>query len=103
MSTIKLRGVILRDEKGWLICQCLEHDICVQAMTMPDLIQALVRNLKAQIALDLDRGDQPFANIPRAPDRFFQIYDYLAMKIASGISPIKMADSEVLEPELRAA
>lgn len=103
MQTIKLRALIIRDG-GWLIFQCLEHDICVQAMTMPDLEQAITRTLEAQVALDLDRGDPPFANIPPAPHRFFDIYERIARKVFLDIKPVRVDDSiQIQEPELRVA
>ena len=69
----KIHVVVFRNGE-WLIAQCLEYDIATQARELRDLLYEVERILSAHIVVaDLD-GSEPFANLPKAPRRFWQMY-----------------------------
>jgi hypothetical protein len=77
MKTIYIRAVLFQ-EAGWWCGQCLEHDIATQARTFEELKAELVRTLSIHADLAIERGQEPLAALPSAPDRYFQMYDAFA-------------------------
>jgi predicted RNase H-like HicB family nuclease len=89
MKTIRIRAVLFH-EAGWWCAQCLEYDIATQAQTIPELKKELERALTIHVELSTERGQEPFALLPKAPERYFQMYD--AFEKANGTEegiPIK--------------
>ena len=89
MKTIRIRAVLFH-EAGWWCAQCLEYDIATQARTIPELKDELEHILSIQVELARERGQEPFAIFPKAPERYFQMYD--AFEKANGAedgNPIK--------------
>ena len=63
------------------VAQCLEHDIATQAATPDELLYELERIVAAHL-LVADREDvEPFADIPRAPRRFWELYRHARAKV----------------------
>lgn len=85
MTVISSIHVVLYRESKWWIAQCLEHDIAAQARTLPALRKELERVLTTHLILDVEKGVQPLAALPRAPERFFEMYD-------AASSPIEIKD-----------
>jgi len=77
MKTIHIRAVLFQ-EAGWWCGQCLEHDIATQARTFEDLKAELIKTLSLHADLAIERGQEPLAALPSAPDRYFQMYDAFA-------------------------
>ena len=73
MRTITIRAVLFQDAEWWC-AQCLEYDVAAQAHTLPELRAELERILTAHALLDMENSIEPFANLPRAPQRFFDMY-----------------------------
>jgi hypothetical protein len=69
----KIHVVIFRNGE-WLIAQCLEHDIATQAHDVKELLHEAERILSAHILVADQGGSEPFAKIPKAPRRFWQMY-----------------------------
>jgi hypothetical protein len=67
-----IHAVVFR-EGGWWIAQCIEHDLVGLARTREALPDALCRQLQTQIEIDLEAGEEPFANLPAAPARFWKM------------------------------
>jgi hypothetical protein len=88
MRTISIR-VVLFEDAAWWCAQCLEHDIAAQARTLPELREELERVLTAHALLDLESGNEPFAKLPCAPQRFFDMYE-------TASSPIEISDRHVV-------
>ena len=55
------------------VAQCLEHDLCTAAKR-GELPRKLLSQLRTQIAADILRGRRPFADLPRAPEKFWSLY-----------------------------
>ena len=86
MKTIRIR-VVMFQESGWWCAQCLEYDIATQAPTIEKLKQELELALTVHADLALERGQEPFQILPRAPERYFQMYD--AFERSNGAEDVK--------------
>lgn len=75
MDSVKIRVLVFRDPASdiWF-AQGLEHDICAQAKTIDEVHAAFERAILANAAVALERGEEPLAAIPKAPDTFFQAF-----------------------------
>lgn len=72
-STYFVRAVVFYD-RGWWVAQCLEHDLCTSSKKREELPRKLIAQLRTQIAADSLRGKRPFEDLPKAPERFWQLY-----------------------------
>lgn len=63
----QVRAVIFKDEDQW-VAQCLEHDICVQAPRLDQILPHL------KTAVELEGGD--LERLPAAPDQFFKMWPH---------------------------
>ncbi|HEY2289710.1 MAG TPA: hypothetical protein VGM86_03310 [Thermoanaerobaculia bacterium] len=102
-AVYKLHAVVFRHGE-WLIAQCLEHDITVQARSNAELYYEVKRILVAHLIRADDTGAEPFAHIPKAPKRFWLMYKEAQMEL----SPLKDLDFPAatvrpVDVELRAA
>jgi hypothetical protein len=70
---LKIHTLVFRSGE-WLIAQCLEYDIATQARDFRALLLEVQRILTAQIVVADHEGVDPFADIPKAPKRFWQMY-----------------------------
>src|SRR5438270_10544232 len=68
----QIRAVAFERGDHW-VAQCLEYDIATQAKTLDDLLYELERILVAHLMGA--EGADPFANIPKAPQRFWRMYE----------------------------
>lgn len=73
-SAVSLRVLVLRDGPWW-VAQCLEHDLVAQATTLPELELRFHRVIVGTIALALERGEEPFAEIAPAPKACIDMYE----------------------------
>jgi hypothetical protein len=76
---VAIRAVAFEHGDHW-VAQCLEYDIATQARTLDDLLYELERIIAAHILGS--RGRTPFANLPRAPSVFWQMYEKAVTKVA---------------------
>jgi len=67
--------------KSWWIAQCLEYDLAAQGETIDDAVYEIQRSLFGQFVVSVEMKVSPFANIPRAPDKFEKLYETAAHKI----------------------
>jgi hypothetical protein len=65
---------VLFKEADWWCAQCLEYDIATQAKSIEALKAELEHALIIHMELAAERGAEPFANLPPAPQRFFDMY-----------------------------
>jgi hypothetical protein len=101
MADLKIRAVLFQEE-GWWVAQCLEYDIAAQARTQADLLYELERLLVGRILISAKKGRQPFENLPKAPSRYWTMYEE-AEPVSIDPSP-RQWDFQVLpDIELRAA
>jgi len=80
MGSVVIRVLLIEKESGW-VAQCLECDIVAQAKTFADLQLELHRVLLSQVAISLEMGREPFAGFPRAPQRYWDLYDRTPTRI----------------------
>jgi hypothetical protein len=73
MSGSSIQAVVFREEERWVV-QCLEYDIATQADSMDGLYDKLGRVLIAYLGLAAEQGTVPFAGIPPAPRRYWEMY-----------------------------
>ena len=102
MADLKIRAVLFQEE-GWWVAQCLEYDIAAQARTQDDLLYELKRILAGRILVSATKGRQPFENLPKAPLRYWAMYEE-AEPVSTDPPPFRQGDFQVLpDIELRAA
>lgn len=70
---LTIRAVVF-ESRGWLVAQCLEADLCTSAKDRKELIRNLTAQVRLQITLDLAKGRQPLSALPRAPQKFWDMY-----------------------------
>jgi hypothetical protein len=68
-----IHAVVFRSSDGY-VAQCLEYDIATQATSVSALLYEVDRIIAAHLLLADQEGNEPFASIPRAPRRFWQMY-----------------------------
>jgi hypothetical protein len=74
MNTNTLRVVVFED-RGWWVAQCLEYDLCTSSKNLKDLPRQIASQLRLQVALDRKSGRQPFAALPQAPEKYWDLYE----------------------------
>jgi hypothetical protein len=70
--------VIMFEEGGLWVAQCLEHDIAAQAENVDTLHARLNATLKAEYNESMERHGKPFAGIDPAPERFQRMWNQRA-------------------------
>ena len=89
-----LRIVVFQDDGLW-VAQCLEHDIGAQAADFDTLMTRLEVTIKAELRESLERNHAPFAGIDRAPERFFQMWERRARSVEMSTPPWMHAAEKV--------
>jgi hypothetical protein len=70
---LTIRAVVF-EECGRLVAQCLEADLCTSAKDRDELIRKITAQVRLQITLDLAKGYEPLGRLPRAPQKFWDMY-----------------------------
>lgn len=73
MAYKKIR-ILLYQEAGWCIAQCLEYDIRAQAKTIPQVLDYIGMAMEETRLDSLKRHGKPFAHIGPAPEIFEQMW-----------------------------
>lgn len=97
-----LRTVLFKEGEWW-VAQCLDVDIAAQAKTEQDLLVEIGRVLVGRIMAGEKLGVDPFATLPPAPRRYWEMF-FSAQSQPMPIQPF-IADSlshALPEVELRA-
>ena len=66
--------VVVFEDRGWWVAQCLEYDLCTSSKNLKDLPRQIASQLRLQVALDRKKGRQPFEGLPRSPQKFWDLY-----------------------------
>lgn len=74
MTQEKYARVIVFEEGGHLVAQCLEYDICVHAKDEASLKQRFVARFGFERNLSIERNGAPFAGIPKAPQEYYDMW-----------------------------
>jgi predicted RNase H-like HicB family nuclease len=88
----------------WWVAQCLEYDIATQARTLDDLLVELEQILAGYVIVGRKEGRDLFAEMPKAPKRFWDLYERARTKLEP-VEPVSVSSSEEPLPvlEIRAA
>ena len=101
MEAPKIHAIVFR--KGeLLVAQCLEYDIATQAQDLKALFYEIERILAAHVLVAGKDGAEPFAGIPRAPNRFWAMYKDAAATLAP-VQNITFPVEHLPQVELRQA
>ena len=73
------------------IAQCLEYDLGAQGKTIGELKKSFMRVLAAQVTMDQKAGRAPLEGIPRAPSKYFEMWEH-AEPLAAKNEPIPLGD-----------
>jgi len=101
MSGPSIQAVVFREEERW-VAQCLEYDIATQADSMDGLYDKLGRVLAAYLGLAAEEGTAPFAGIPPAPKRYWEMYRRARLRLQPVAPESSPASSQVPALDLRA-
>lgn len=82
----QLRVVIFQESGAW-IAQCLEHDIGAQAADLKDLQARLMLAVELECESNIEAGRDPFASIPPAPTRYQAMWDERAADLVPHAPP----------------
>jgi hypothetical protein len=66
--------VIFFSDRGWWVAQCLERNLATASKDPRELCGKLETVLRVQIEADREAGVEPFAALPQAPRRFWQMF-----------------------------
>src|SRR5438874_4422498 len=68
-----IRAVVFQ-EGEWLCAQCLEYNLVAQAKSLPKLCRALQQLIVGHVVVRLRHGQQPFRDLPRAPAKYWTMF-----------------------------
>ena len=74
MDPILINAVAFQADGMW-VAQCLEYNFVSCAATRDELPGALMRQVLAQIELDLEDGREPFFEFKPAPAKYWQLFE----------------------------
>lgn len=69
-----LRFVLFKEDAVF-VAVCLESYIGAQGATSEEVEQRLRTAYRAELDASLARGGEPFGDIPRAPERYFELWE----------------------------
>ena len=97
----RIHAVVFNDG-DWFVAQCLEYDIATQAKSVSALLDEVEQIIAAHILVAEEKGVEPFANVPRAPGRFWRMYKDAKAKLEP-VHQVEFRDERSPVLELRAA
>lgn len=75
-----IRAVVFQ-EGEWLCAQCLKYNLVAQAKSLKQLSRTLQRLIVAHVAVRLRHKQQPFRDLPRAPERYWAMFKRSRLKL----------------------
>jgi len=100
-----IRAVVFQ-EGDWLCAQCLEYDLVAQAKSLPQLSRALQRLIVGHVAVRLRHKQQPFRDLPRAPEKYWAMFRQSRLTLPAPMFRLDILKSHgvvVAPPQLRIA
>jgi hypothetical protein len=88
--------VLILNESGGYVAQCLEHDIAAQGSSVRETLTNFLDVLRGQVEFDLARNRTPLSNKKAAPPWYWQ-----ALKDADRLESPKSFESLATEQNLR--
>jgi len=98
-----VRAVVFQ-EGEWLCAQCLEYDLMVQAKNLQQLSRALQRLIVGHIVVRLRHKQQPFRDLPRAPEKYWAMFRRSRLKLPAPMFKLGVLRSRgvvVAPPQVR--
>lgn len=92
--------VVLFTEGEWQVAQCLDIDIAAQARSERDLYYELGRILVGRVLAARELGVEPFASLPPAPRRYWDMFFKAQSQPKTMLPFIPVADLSHSLPEL---
>jgi hypothetical protein len=71
---VELRVLLFKEDSLW-IAQCIDYDIVAQADRLADVKYEFERMFVTYVAAAIENGLVPFADLPRAPDRYVAMFE----------------------------
>jgi hypothetical protein len=101
---IRISAVLIEEEGRWA-AQFLEFDIAAQAPTLAALQYELHRVLLAHLCISMDLDREPFAHIPPAPQKYWDMFRRSTTKIEMDAMPFRVSSASAprIVPQLRVA
>jgi hypothetical protein len=100
-----IRAVVFQEDE-WLCAQCLEYDLVAQAKSLPQLSRALQRLIVGHVAVRLRHKQQPFRDLPRAPEKYWAMFRKSRLTLPAPMFRLDILKSHgvvVAPPQLRIA
>ena len=100
-----IRAVVFQ-EGEWLCAQCLEYDLIVQAKNLKQLFRALQKTIVGHIAIRLRYNQQPFHDLPRAPEKYWAMFRRSRLELPAPMFKLRLLRSRgivVAPPQVRVA
>lgn len=66
--------VVLYQNGGVWIAQCLERDLCTQGMSEDEVCERFKRVLRFEVLYDTRKGGVPLERLKPAPTKFFNLF-----------------------------
>ena len=100
-----IRAVVFQ-EGEWLCAQCLEYDLVAQAKSLRQLSRALKRLIVGHVAVRLRHRQQPFRDLPRAPEKYWAMFRHSRLTLPAPMFRLDILKSHgvvIAPPQLRIA
>ena len=100
-----IRAVVFQ-EGEWLCAQCLEYDLVAQAKSLRQLSKALQRLIVGHVAVRLRHKQQPFRDLPRAPEKYWAMFRRSRLTLPAPmfrLGALKSRGVVVAPPQIRIA
>jgi hypothetical protein len=100
-----IRAVVFQ-EGEWLCAQCLEYDLVVQAKSLQQLSRALQKLIVGHIVVRLRHEQQPFRDLPRAPEKYWAMFRQSRLKLPAAMFKLGVLRSRgvvMAPPQVRIA
>jgi hypothetical protein len=69
-----LKVVVFSEGDGY-VAVVLDHCLAAQAKTVPELKRAVTHLVLTQLIASAERGQAPFVGLPRAPKRYWRLWE----------------------------
>jgi len=87
-----LHAVVFRDGDWW-VAQILEYNLATAAKSLEAIPTELERFLTVQIVGSLESGLEPFEDLPKAPQRFWDLYEQSAVRSRHEKRSVKLPEA----------
>ncbi len=92
--TQTIRVIVFQDGGLW-VAQCLEYDIGAQAQDVDTLMSRFEVTFKTELKESMVRHGKPLAGIDRAPERFHRMWDHRVRSMVVSPPPWMTAEQPI--------